>query len=78
MLIVALARANAYYDQPIGVKCMPFRLFCNFIVEKKADYLFQDWNSPYSFFNPGYKVVDENGNVQRVIIGSTGRFLGEW
>ncbi|KIM96928.1 hypothetical protein OIDMADRAFT_169710 [Oidiodendron maius Zn] len=61
IMMVVLAtikpRANAYYDQPIGVKY---------------------WNSPYSFFNPGYRVVDENGNVQRVIIGSTGRFLGEW
>ncbi|KIM93692.1 hypothetical protein OIDMADRAFT_173067 [Oidiodendron maius Zn] len=36
------------------------------------------WNSPYSFFNPGYSVVDENGDVQRVITGSMGRFLGEW
>lgn len=37
-----------------------------------------DWTSPYSFSNPGYNVVDENGNVQRVITGSMGRFLGEW
>lgn len=48
-----------------------------FKVERNTNWL-TDWNSPYSFFNPGYSVVDENGHVQRVITGSMGRFLGEW
>jgi amino acid transporter len=38
----------------------------------------QDWDSPYSFFNPVYNVKAEDGNVQRVITGGVGAFLGVW
>jgi amino acid transporter len=36
------------------------------------------WDSPYSFFNPIFKVQDSAGNTQREITGGTGRFLGVW
>jgi len=36
------------------------------------------WNPPYSFFNPGYRISDENPETQRVIEGSVGTLLGVW
>ena len=56
---------------------MGIPVYYTFDIEINANDLL-DWNSPYSFFNPGYSVVDENGDVQRVITGSMGRFLGAW
>ncbi len=34
-----------------------------------------DWNSPFSFVNPVYRVEDEAGNVQRTITGTVSQLL---
>lgn len=38
----------------------------------------KNWSSPFTFFNHNYKVKDENGNLERVITGGLGTFLGVW
>ncbi|WEW60397.1 hypothetical protein PRK78_005882 [Emydomyces testavorans] len=37
-----------------------------------------DWDKPYGFFNPKFPVVDDNGNLQRMMVGPMGSFLGMW
>ena len=70
------ARANAYYDKPLGLKCKFTILALGLFKTDQRFYL--DWREPYSFFNREYKVEDEQGNVERIIKGTTGRLLGEW
>ncbi|EEP82095.1 conserved hypothetical protein [Uncinocarpus reesii 1704] len=36
------------------------------------------WDAPYGFFNRQFPIKDENGNLQRMMTGSMGSFLGMW
>ena len=40
--------------------------------------IIEDWDNPYSFFNSAYHVKNEEGTVQRNIIGRVGTFLDMW
>lgn len=39
---------------------------------------YQDWNDPYSFFNPAYTAKNEEFETTHVIPGSLGTLLGVW
>jgi hypothetical protein len=39
---------------------------------------YQDWNDPYSFFNPAYNAKNEKFETTQVITGSLGTLLGVW
>ena len=75
MLIVALARANAYYDQPIGVKCMPFRLFCNSIVEKKLTVSFKTGIRLIHFLTPVIELWTRTAKFSELSQARWGDFL---
>jgi hypothetical protein len=39
---------------------------------------FEDWNSPYSFFNNVYNARNDNLEITHTFTGSLGTLLGVW